>query len=49
MQETEQTEREQNKAFISWYIDQYLAGKVDADDLLCAIKTIKPAAEETHP
>ncbi len=41
------TQREKDKAFISWCIDQYLDGKVDAEALVSTITaTVKPATEK---
>ena len=40
------TEREQDKVFISWCIDQYLDGKVSADGLVLAIQAMVPPRQQ---
>jgi hypothetical protein len=39
----QQTQSNLDREFIQWAINQYLAGKIDADDFLSAVKTVKPA------
>ncbi len=46
--QTTENQRDLDRKFIQWTIDQYLARKIDADDFLSAIKTVKPAEEQEY-
>ena len=46
--QTTENQHNLDREFIQWAINRYLAGKIDTDDFLSAVKTVKPVEEQEH-